>query len=57
VKSPPFSGDNCGNQSRKLSIKELHSIRIGGLLDDEVVKSLFPPRNVDVLRKARILKR
>jgi hypothetical protein len=37
---------NGRNQSRKLSLKELHSISLARLLNNELLKSLFPPRRV-----------
>ena len=55
MKGLSLSGRNRGNQGRKLSIKELHSISLIGLLDNEVLISLFPPHKVDVLHKTRVL--
>ena len=57
MKRPAFSSRNSGNHSRKLSVKELHSISIASLLNDKVLASLFPPYRVDVLNKSRALKR
>ena len=56
MKRPPLSGGNRGNQGRKLSIKELHSINLIGLLNNQVVKSFFPPRKVYDFDKTRALK-
>lgn len=49
-------GRNSGGESRKLSIQELHTIRISSLLNNKVITTLFPPRDINVLRKTRILK-
>ena len=57
MKRSAFSSRSSGNHSRKLSVKELHSISIASLLNDKVLESLFPPYRVDVLNKARTLKR